>query len=283
MVVVAAEKQQQKPEVAKFADSIGLPTDEGLFGFKPFPEVWVGRLAMIGFLSSCVGEFLTGKGTLQQVGLLTPNPLLLTFILVITGSLTVAAAFNTIYKAQKGKLSKADVARYQNFFGISANEEAKKVAKDMKKAGDFTSPDRLDLIAENRAAGTPADQFLSFDDKESAQKEAAKRKADAGILTIDNQKEADAEAKALKQRAQGQGATGPSQSLEARADVLEQAQQSSGDWAYARNIELTNGRWAMIGFWACIIVEAATGRGILNQVILYLRLSGLLGEASGFQ
>lgn len=21
----------------------GLPTDEGLFGFKPFPEVWVGR------------------------------------------------------------------------------------------------------------------------------------------------------------------------------------------------------------------------------------------------
>ncbi len=87
----------------------------------------------------------------------------------------------------------------------------------------------------------------------------------------------------VQQRAQGQGVTGPSQSLDARADILEQTQQSSGDWAYARSIELTNGRWAMIGFWACIIVEAATGRGILNQVILYLRLSGLLGEASGFQ
>ena len=25
----------------QFADSIGLPTDEGLFGFKPFPEVCI--------------------------------------------------------------------------------------------------------------------------------------------------------------------------------------------------------------------------------------------------
>ena len=42
-VQVRAQQQQQqqqaKPEVAKFADSVGLPTEEGLFGFKPFPEV----------------------------------------------------------------------------------------------------------------------------------------------------------------------------------------------------------------------------------------------------
>jgi len=41
-VHVCAQQQQQqekKPEVAKFADSVGLPTEEGLFGFKPFPEV----------------------------------------------------------------------------------------------------------------------------------------------------------------------------------------------------------------------------------------------------
>ena len=35
----AQQQQEQKPEVAKFADSVGLPTEEGLFGFKPFPEV----------------------------------------------------------------------------------------------------------------------------------------------------------------------------------------------------------------------------------------------------
>lgn len=40
-VQIRAQQQQQqtKPEVAKFADSVGLPTEEGLFGFKPFPEV----------------------------------------------------------------------------------------------------------------------------------------------------------------------------------------------------------------------------------------------------
>lgn len=30
--------------VVQFADSIGLPTDEGLFGFRPFAEQWCGRL-----------------------------------------------------------------------------------------------------------------------------------------------------------------------------------------------------------------------------------------------
>jgi hypothetical protein len=38
--------------VAQFSDSIGLPTDEGLFGFKPFAEMWTGRLAMMGTLYS---------------------------------------------------------------------------------------------------------------------------------------------------------------------------------------------------------------------------------------
>lgn len=31
----------------QFANSIGLPTDEGIFGFRPFAENWVGRLAMM--------------------------------------------------------------------------------------------------------------------------------------------------------------------------------------------------------------------------------------------
>ncbi|KAK9805502.1 hypothetical protein WJX72_001684 [[Myrmecia] bisecta] len=279
-VVVAAQQTSEKPDVAKFADSIGLPTDEGLFGFKPFPEVWVGRLAMMGFLCSCIGEFLTGRGTLQQIGLLTPNPLLLSGILLVTGGATVAATFNTIAKAQTGNLSKTDLKRYQNFFGIKDNEEAERVAKAMKDRGDFTSPDRLDLIAENRAAGTPADKFLSLDDRGEADAEAAKRKAQASILTIDDRSEADAEADAMKQREQGKAGT--SVSMAARADVVEQSNFQNAEWNYARQVELTNGRWAMIGFWACIIVEAATGRGILQQCILYLKLSGLLGAASGF-
>ena len=82
-----------------------------------------------------------------------------------------------------------------------------------------------------------------------------------------------------------QRAQGPNQSLAAKADVLE-AQKLNFDnegLYYARRVELTNGRFAMIGFLTAIIIEAASGRGIISQCIGYLRLSGLLGEASGFR
>lgn len=69
-------------------------------------------------------------------------------------------------------------------------------------------------------------------------------------------------------------------SSDARPDVPNLFENS--EMAYARKVELTNGRWAMIGFLSCIVVEAATGRGILGQLFLYFKLSGLLGEASGF-
>jgi hypothetical protein len=38
----------------------------------------------------------------------------------------------------------------------------------------------------------------------------------------------------------------------------------------------------MLGFLAAVLVEAATGKGIILQVIMYLKLSGLLGPMSGF-
>ena len=56
---------------------------------------------------------------------------------------------------------------------------------------------------------------------------------------------------------------------------------ASGELEFARNIEMTNGRWAMMGFLAAVMVEAATGEGILGQLISYCKWSGLLGERSG--
>lgn len=38
----------------------------------------------------------------------------------------------------------------------------------------------------------------------------------------------------------------------------------------------------MLGFLAAILVEAATGKGIILQIITYLKWSGLLGPMSGF-
>ena len=51
---------------------------------------------------------------------------------------------------------------------------------------------------------------------------------------------------------------------------------------YARGVELTNGRWAMLGFLAAVAVEAATGKGIISQLIWYAKLSNILGPNSGF-
>jgi hypothetical protein len=45
---------------------------------------------------------------------------------------------------------------------------------------------------------------------------------------------------------------------------------------FVRKAELTNGRAAMIGFLATLILEMLTGRGVVGQAILWLKFAGLL-------
>lgn len=69
------------------------------FGFTKNNEVFVGRVAQLGFLASCIGEKVTGKGPLTQFGLETGIPVgqasigLVAFILF----LLVAAVFEGNY------------------------------------------------------------------------------------------------------------------------------------------------------------------------------------------
>ena len=65
----------------------------------------MGRLAMMGFLTSVVEEFLTGRGTLQQIGFQTPNQSLLGAILLVFGGATLVGTVSTLTKATGGKLS----------------------------------------------------------------------------------------------------------------------------------------------------------------------------------
>jgi photosystem II protein len=51
-----------------------LGIDKG-FGFTRKNELFVGRVAMIGFASAIIGERLTGKGPLAQIGLAAGQPL----------------------------------------------------------------------------------------------------------------------------------------------------------------------------------------------------------------
>lgn len=56
----------------------------------------------------------------------------------------------------------------------------------------------------------------------------------------------------------------------------------NSEMRFAQSKELDNGRWAMMGFLSAVLVEAATGEGIIGQLFGYAKASGLLGADSGF-
>lgn len=56
----------------------------------------------------------------------------------------------------------------------------------------------------------------------------------------------------------------------------------NAELAYALNVEITNGRYAMLGFLTAVLVEAATGKGIIMQLIMWFKITGFLGADSGF-
>ena len=45
-------------------------TETSKVGFTAFAETWNGRLAMLGFVIGLATELLTGKGILEQLGLM---------------------------------------------------------------------------------------------------------------------------------------------------------------------------------------------------------------------
>ena len=47
-----------------------MDKQESKFGFMGIAETWNGRLAMMGFIIGVATEYLTGKGILEQIGLM---------------------------------------------------------------------------------------------------------------------------------------------------------------------------------------------------------------------
>lgn len=47
-----------------------MENKEAKFGFTAAAESWNGRLAMLGFIIGLLTELLTGKGILEQIGLM---------------------------------------------------------------------------------------------------------------------------------------------------------------------------------------------------------------------
>ena len=72
-------------------------------------------------------------------------------------------------------------------------------------------------------------------------------RADWSVICCVCVPQAASELKEQAQRAKDAAATGPSMSINARSDIVEQTSAQQGEWAYARQVEITNGRWAMLG------------------------------------
>jgi len=87
---------KSKNDIAKVKyDDSAYKTNPLEFAFTRRREIFVGRLAMTGFFSAVIGELLTGKGALGQLGLETrlPQPVINWLVVAIVG-LNVVVALN---------------------------------------------------------------------------------------------------------------------------------------------------------------------------------------------
>jgi len=126
--VYMKDPQQQANELpmVEIARQLGFDTDEQIFGFTPFAELWTGRLAMAGFTTGVLEEQLTGDTIIQQAGL-DPNapyePLVLPALVLLLLGLVGAGIFNTVRRARNGTMTQKEVQRYSKFFGLDENSE----------------------------------------------------------------------------------------------------------------------------------------------------------------
>ncbi|CAI5518520.1 unnamed protein product [Closterium sp. Naga37s-1] len=72
-----------------------MSSDGGSGGGGGGVDIWVGRLAMMGFVGALVMEVATGKGLLELIGVPTPLPALALVIVAATGALTAFGVFRS--------------------------------------------------------------------------------------------------------------------------------------------------------------------------------------------
>ena len=64
-VKVQASQTTADRNPVEIAQGMSFDTSEGFFGFTPFSELWVGRLAMAGFATGLAEELVTGQTILE--------------------------------------------------------------------------------------------------------------------------------------------------------------------------------------------------------------------------
>ncbi|GJP53611.1 hypothetical protein CLOM_g12765 [Closterium sp. NIES-68] len=72
-----------------------MASDGGSGGAGGGVDIWIGRLAMMGFVGAVVMEVVTGKGLLELIGVPTPLPALALVIVAATGAFTAFGVFRS--------------------------------------------------------------------------------------------------------------------------------------------------------------------------------------------
>eukprot|EP00976_Prorocentrum_cordatum_P029176 594156-Prorocentrum_minimum.AAC.4 len=213
---------------------MGFDTSEGIFGFTPFSELWVGRQAMIGITLGVITEGLSGNTMLQQVGIdvqtAQAHELLFGALWLALFGATVVGAGLTLSRAKSGQMTSEEYKRYARFFGANTEETAEMEAS-MRKEGGLTKlleapPPRTQAT---NSALQPNELMWTV------------LRGVAWLILADERKEA-------------------------KADKEGQPGFAIGG---AQDVELNGGRLAMLGFVAAILVEAATGAGVMEQLTFY--------------
>mmetsp|Transcript_12877 Transcript_12877/g.31277 ORF Transcript_12877/g.31277 Transcript_12877/m.31277 type:complete len:268 (-) Transcript_12877:305-1108(-) len=216
------------------ARKAGFDTSEGIAGFTPFAELFIGRTAMGGFATGLAQELLTGDGILAQVGQRdTPNEEMFAMMMAFLAGTTIAGVWVTFRQLTTGAMSNSQYKRYQSFLGVSGADEA--ALNDAEATGREDEVDGALLAREFAAVSAAVD-------------------ADPGE-TMD---------------------------MDPTTATMTAKQVEDGSMVYLKSVELNNARWAMVGFAVAVVMEAKTGGGIGDQLIMYGKMSGLLGVDSGF-
>jgi alkylhydroperoxidase family enzyme len=188
------------------ARKAGFDTSEGIAGFTPFAELFVGRTAMGGFATGIAQEFITGDGILAQLGVKDlPNEQIFDFFVATLALSAVAGVWVTFRQLVAGEMSPKQFKRYQRFLGLTGQDEAARL---------------------------------------NATREAQEKDIDGQFLAT--------EFKAVA--AAAVDGPGPSMSID-EDPKLTPRQQADGSMAYLKSVELSNARWAMVGFAAAVVIE----------------------------
>ena len=135
------------------ARKAGFDTSEGIAGFTPFAELFIGRTAMGGFATGLVQEMLTGDGILAQLGRRdTPNDELFGwFVAFLLGS-TACGLWVTFRQLVSGEMSPRQFKRYQSFLGLTGADEAARLeataeAHEEERDGEYLAKEFAAVVA----------------------------------------------------------------------------------------------------------------------------------------